>query len=148
MRIGEGLTLYKKDIDFENKIITIEEKENEKLYVKTKQSNRKIPMFYKSYEILLKYKNNNKIFNFTRQPIDDELNRIKKIMNIKELTPKSLRHTFITRMNEKNIPEHILQKWVGHEIGSKMTKMVYTHNDNMVEQEIIKKIDTKFDTIL
>ncbi|MDR2047070.1 MAG: hypothetical protein LBP79_04110 [Clostridiales bacterium] len=38
-----------------------------------------------------------------------------------------LRHTFITRCHEKQIDEILVQKWVGHTIGSTMTKGVYTH---------------------
>lgn len=38
-----------------------------------------------------------------------------------------LRHTFISRCHEKQIDEIIVQRWVGHTIGSSMTKAVYTH---------------------
>ena len=37
-----------------------------------------------------------------------------------------MRSTFITRCQEMNIPEFIIQSWVGHTIGSKVTKSVYT----------------------
>lgn len=47
------------------------------------------------------------------------------------LNPKytihSLRHTFITNCQDSNIPEHIIQNWVGHTIGSNVTKQIYTH---------------------
>jgi integrase len=43
------------------------------------------------------------------------------------ITMHELRHTFITRCHEKQIDEILVQKWVGHTIGSTMTKGVYTH---------------------
>lgn len=57
--------------------------------------------------------------------------KFKKIINKLGLNPKytihSLRHTFITNCQDNRIPEHIIQNWVGHVIGSKVTKSVYTH---------------------
>ena len=37
-----------------------------------------------------------------------------------------MRFTFITRCQEQNIPEFVIQAWCGHQIGSKVTKQVYT----------------------
>ena len=55
-----------------------------------------------------------------------------------DYTIKTLRFTFITKCQEANIPEHIIQKWVGHEIGSQVTKKVYTKVRQQAEVENIK----------
>ena len=54
-----------------------------------------------------------------------------------DYTIKTLRFTFITKCQEANIPEHIIQKWVGHEIGSQVTKKVYTKVRQQAEVENI-----------
>lgn len=37
-----------------------------------------------------------------------------------------MRFAFITRCQEENIPEFIIQAWCGHQIGSNVTKQTYT----------------------
>ena len=60
-----------------------------------------------------------------------------------KITIHELRHTFITRCHEKGIDEMIVQRWVGHQIGSRMTKAVYTHISNDKELEYIEKVNGK-----
>lgn len=71
---------------------------------------------------------------------------LKKVAKIKPLfildifvkiTTHSHRHTFITRAKEKGVAEHVLQTWVGHEIGSKMTSSIYTHIDKTFENKCV-----------
>lgn len=148
MRFSEPKTLYDYNLDFVNRTISIDEKIDKKLYVKTNNSNRTVPMFSNTYKVLIKYKNvKGQIFKIGTNKIYQELEEICKKLKIDNVTPTSLRHTFITRVSEnKSIPEHILQRWVGHTIGSKITKNVYTHNDPIIEEKFIKEFDTNFDT--
>ena len=71
------------------------------------------------------------------------LERLLKENGLPRLTVHELRHTFISRCHEKGVEEMIVQKWVGHQIGSRMTKAVYTHISNDAEQEFIKLLNAK-----
>jgi len=53
------------------------------------------------------------------------------------ITIHELRHTFVTCYHEKGIDEMIVQRRVGHQIGSRMTKAVYTHISNDKELVIV-----------
>lgn len=129
LRKGECLGLTIKDIDFENNTLSINKainRHNQIDTTKNKQSNRVMPLFNKTKEILTKYKNvKGRIFNISYNQIDEHTNIIKKATGIKFST-KYMRYTFITRCSEENIPEFVIQSWVGHKIGSKVTKQVYT----------------------
>lgn len=128
LRIGETLALNYEDI--KNNYITI----NKQLtnngivnYTKNKQSTRTIPLFEKTKQIL-NLNNKGRIFDFTETTANRNLKRIIKNQNIPQnLTTHDLRHTFITNCQNKQIPEYVIQALVGHEIGSKVTKQIYTH---------------------
>ena len=66
-----------------------------------------------------------------------------KNLNLNEkYIPHSLRHTFITKCPEAGVPLHIIQKCVGHTIGSKVRDSVYTHTRELAELENIEKMNT------
>ena len=56
------------------------------------------------------------------------------------MTMHELRHTFVSR-HEKGIDEIIIQKWIGHAKGSRLTKAVYTHIADDAEQLYISKMN-------
>ena len=86
-----------------------------------------IPIFNKTLPILEKWKNKNgRLFNFTYKVAQSNLKSIIK-NKLPDISIHDLRHTFITNCQNLNIPEHVIQSIVGHEIGSKVTKQVYTH---------------------
>lgn len=145
-RRGEVLAITGEDLDFENRTININKAINEFDEVdrtKTEYSDRVVPMFKNSYEILLKYKNiKDRIFNFSYYSIEKRFkNIIKNNFSGKKYTIKSLRHTFITKCQEQGIPLHIIQKWVGHIEGSEITDKVYTHPRDAAENECINIIN-------
>lgn len=132
LRKSEMLALEITDVDFENKNLTI----NKSLDVynrigetKNNSSIRVIPLFDRSIEILKKYQGTEgRIFNFTQKQCQSAF--VKAMSDCKfetKYTIHSLRHTFVTRCQEANVPIHIIQKWVGHVLGSKVTQDVYTH---------------------
>ena len=129
LRKGEILGLTIDNVDFENKTITINKtfnKFNKFDTTKNKQSIRTMPMFEKTLTILNKYKNQtNRIFELTNKQLDLLTNKIKEQMQT-NFKIKDLRSTFITRCQEEKIPEFVIQSWVGHKIGSKITSSVYT----------------------
>lgn len=135
LRKGEMLALTKNDFDLENKTLTINKALNMLNQLddtKNTYSNRVIPLFDRTIEvikpIIQNLKENERLFNISQQTCDKLFRKLKTENNLNEkYTIHSLRHTFITNCQEKNIPLHIIQKWVGHNIGSKVTSSVYTH---------------------
>jgi integrase len=71
------------------------------------------------------------------------LGKLLKQNGLPKRTIHELRHTFITRCHEKGIDEIIVQKWVGHAKGSRMTKAVYTHINDEMEQKSIELLNNK-----
>lgn len=139
LRIGEALGLTYKDIDTDNNKITI----NKQLtpfgvvsYTKNQQSTRVIPLFKKSRTLFdWNGEANERIFNINYRQANYYLHKLTAKSKLPNISIHDLRHTFITNCKIKNIPEHIIQAIVGHEIGSKVTKQVYTHfnlDDNML----------------
>lgn len=132
LRVGEVLAITGNDIDIENKKLIINKSLNEDGSIDTTkniQSNRIMPIFNNTLEILKKYKNKNeeRIFNFGYNIPQKHLKKIISTINIRDISPHDLRHTFITNCKNLNIPEHIIQHWIGHRIGSKITSQIYTH---------------------
>ncbi len=135
LRRGEVLGLTINNIDFENNTLTIEKSYNQQNKfdtTKNKQSMRTMPLFEESKQILLKYKNkpkDSRIFELTTKQHELITKEIKEKTMIKDLKTKDMRTTFITRCTELKIPEQIIQSWVGHKLGSIVTKQNYIkHN--------------------
>lgn len=129
LRKGEVLALTDKDIDFNKNLLTINKainKHNKFDTTKNTFSQRTMPLFSKSKDILLKYRNKQgRIFNISYHRIDDYTKMLNENLSF-TFSIKYMRFTFITRCQEENIPEFIIQSWCGHQIGSKVTKSVYT----------------------
>ena len=105
-----------------------------------------MPLFEKSIELLKQYENTTgRIFNFSPKIQKTTINAINKKLNFHVKT-KDLRSTFITRCQELTIPEFIIQSWVGHRIGSKVTSSVYTKSNKDVDNKYINILNNqKFD---
>lgn len=146
LRRGEMLALTMNDIDFDNKTLTINKslnRENKSDTTKNEYSNRIMPLFDNTINILNKYKNKKgRIFDVIYSKSEKIYNNLIKENFKQKYTIHSLRHTFITRCQEKQIPLHITQKWVGHNIGSCVTTQVYTHSRDIAEAENIIKMNT------
>ena len=143
LRKGEALALTIDDFDFTNKKLNIDKSiniNNEIDTTKNTYSVRSIPLFDNTIKLMQKYKNEQgQIFKYTYKQASRIFEKfIKKYFNGKKYTIHSLRHTFITRCQEQNIPIHIIQKWVGHSKGSIVTSAVYTHTREKAENEFTK----------
>ena len=69
-----------------------------------------------------------RLFKISQNSLREKFDRIIKELQLPEtLRISDLRHTFVSKCQSQNIPEHIIQGWVGHTIGSKVTKRTYTH---------------------
>lgn len=144
LRKGEMLALKGEDIDLVNNTLSINESidfENKVSDTKNSSSKRIMPIFEKSKQILSKYADvKGRIFPFSVQKAERLFQNYS--INFKtRYTIHSLRHTFITKCQEAEIPLYIIQKWVGHVKGSSVTASVYTHIRSSAEAENISKIN-------
>ena len=150
MRRGEILALTNNDIDFEQKTININKSlQSNGKFGKTKNnSDRIVPIFENTYKILENYKNKQgRLFEYSYKQAGKLFEDIEQTYFAgKKYTPKTLRYTFITKCQEWNIPEHIIQKWVGHKKGSKVTRQVYTRIRTSAEIENIELYNKKLNS--
>jgi integrase len=152
LRKGEMLALRPNDFDFVNNTLRIDESYDHRfpddLLTKNATSNRIMPMFDTVRQVLLKYRSAEptmRIYeSIGRTSLFKRLERIyKQNPDLPQLTVHELRHTFISRCHENGIDEMIVQKWVGHAIGSRMTKAVYTHIADDQERKYIETMNGK-----
>lgn len=146
LRRGECLALTYKDFDIKNKTLSITKSINEKTKqtnVKNKHSIRTMPLFKNTIELIKGFnlKSSERIFNVSTKPLHENFKKILKEIKIRDFKIHELRHTFITRCKERDIPEFIIQKWVGHEIGSKVTSKTYTHLNEDTNLLYYNKLD-------
>ena len=147
LRKSETFNIYISDVNFEEELLTISQKDNKQFRLKTKGSARTIPLFANTKNILKKYINKQgAIFTHSQVQIYEEFKNICKVAKIENATIHTLRHTFITRCIENNTPLKIVQTWAGHTT-SKMTNDVYTHINNEFQTKCKQEIDTLFDTL-
>ena len=151
IRKGEMLALRPNDFDFKQNTLRIDESYDinypDDLETKNAASKRTMPMFDITRQLLLKYKDHEptqRIYqDFNGATLGTWLTKLLKKNELPRLTLHELRHTFITRCHEKGIDELIIQKWVGHAKGSRMTKAVYTHINDETELKSIELLNKK-----
>ena len=155
IRLGELCALTWDDIDFENKVISIN-KSVERLYeknakktllqivkTKTPNSNRKIPLSTKLYDLLLDYigkPEDHIISGFKHAFIDPRSIQyaFEKIIcncNIKKIKFHSLRHTFATRCIEAGMDVKTLSELLGHSsVNITLNTYIHSSMDHKREQ--------------
>ena len=148
LRKGECRALKVNDVDFENMTLRIDESFNQhttRTDTKNQQSNRIMPLFDRTKELLerlVKSKGKNDVIvSIGINRIDKALNQIVESAGIKHISTHILRHTFITRCQESNIPLFVLQSWVGHEKGSVVTTKIYTHLNLETNKKYVDEIN-------
>ena len=95
-------------------------------------------------QVLQKYGNeepDKMVYKMSDTVLYKRLAKLLKQSDLPKFTIHELRHTFISRCHEKGIDEIVVQKWVGHAIGSAMTKAVYTHIASDTEKSYIAKMN-------
>ncbi|MBQ7308268.1 MAG: site-specific integrase [Clostridia bacterium] len=140
-RIGEALALEYEDIDFVNNKIIIN-KTNYKEHIgtpKTKKSNRVIPLFERTRE-LLNIKDNGRIFKINYNTAFKRFKEITREHNLKDITFHTLRHCFVSQCNELGINQKQISEWVGHS-SMKITDQVYTHINKDFEEKQVEKLN-------
>ncbi|MCL2570332.1 MAG: site-specific integrase [Firmicutes bacterium] len=150
IRKGEMLALRPNDLCFVKNTLRIDESYDEQnpndLLTKNQDSNRTMPMFELTRQVLLKYEHyepTQRIYTKSSAQLSKLLGELLEKNDLPRLTIHELRHTFISRCHEKKIDEIIVQKWVGHAIGSRMTKAVYTHVSSEAELNFIETMNKK-----
>jgi len=171
LRLGELLALTWKDIDLVNgfinvnkNIVVVEDRDNEtdnktKLLVqdttKTKSGKRKIPLIARSLQLLnelkLKQQANSDIVFCSEKgthvfPRNFE-RTFSKVINkagIDKCNVHTMRHTFATRLFEKDVSVKTVSKLLGHSSVS-FTLNFYIHVLPTTKAEAIKVLDTLYD---
>ena len=151
LRKGEMLALRPNDLCFDKNTLRVDESYDEAhpndLETKNNDSKRTMPMFTLTREILLRHKDKEPTERIYKDYRSHTLNkRLEKICSengLPRITIHELRHTFITRCNDKGIDEIVTQKWVGHAKGSRMTKAIYTHVTDDTELKYLAIFDGK-----
>lgn len=169
-RIGEVLAITKDCINLKENTLTIDKTitrdyndkvilgEHTKTYVRktaTDKGKRTIPISVKVRKILEKYIKN-KITNIyglifwdyddNKFITDGEINCYLKRLNTKYnitdgIHTHVLRHTYVTRCQEKGMPLIVIQALVGHVEGSSLTNDTYTHVSlDFMKDEINKTV--------
>ena len=136
LRKSEVLGIMKEDINLTKNTLDINKTFNDRGQfdtTKNTSSNRIMPLFKPTIELLKNININTKdrIFNISNAKMQSDFTKIIEDIGLNpKYTIHSLRHTFITNCQDSGITEHIIQNWVGHTIGSNVTKQVYTHIQN------------------
>ena len=107
------------DFDFDNNVLRISksESDNDDMETKNTYSDRTMPLFPETQELVKEYlanHNEKRPFYHTKNYISKVLNEILDKLNISDITMHSLRHTFITRCQEKNVQLYIIQMKTPH----------------------------------
>lgn len=149
LRLGEALALTGKDVDVQNMTLTVNKSLNGDYKIsapKTETSNRTMPLFKRSVEILPKVKSDQLLFDITtRKYYQKQMHVICEELGLENVSVHTLRHTFATRCSEAGVPPKVVQHWLGHST-LEMTMNIYTHVNAEEEQKQAHKFDTYFDT--
>ena len=136
-RLGEVLNLEWSDIDYENMVVKVRNKED---WTTKTGKIRYIPIsdgldiLLKSMEntggyLFHKYKSNQKLF---RQVIQEKFRHYRKIAGISEkLTYHCLRHTFITNLVNSNVHINYIKELAGHSKLETTLRYIHVSTDNL-----------------
>lgn len=149
LRLGEALALTGEDVDIEKMTLTVNKSLNGDCQIsapKTETSNRTMPLFKRSLDVIPKVECDQLLFNITtRKYYQKQMHMICEKLGLENVSVHTLRHTFATRCSEAGVPPKVVQQWLGHTT-LEMTMNVYTHVNAEEEKKQARKFDTYFDT--
>ena len=162
LRVGEVLGLEWAHIDFENKVINLQQSLTQgKIKKSSRQKNhrREVHLMPEALNLLQAYgtKRQNERWVFVSKkntPHFDNANIVNRHVKplfqkigIEYKTVKATRKSYVSMMYDSNIPESYIQANIGHVIGSAVTKKFYyksIHNNSeiatLASQELDKKL--------
>lgn len=149
VRRNEALAIQPTDINFKKNYIHITKQFNTSktklVQLKTKSSERYVPIFPALKKELLKLDfEKDFLFDFKPDFVSRRFKAIVTNLNIDGVDVHSLRHTFTYQCEIKNIPDEIIQRWLGH--SKQTTTQIYKHRAEKDEIEIIQCLIKEFDT--
>jgi integrase len=110
MRLGEALAIETRDVDFENKLITI--------WINKTDKPRSIPMTDRAYKILqARAKEGPRLFPIPQASVHkvwDWIRRNMAMKNDKQFVLHTLRHTFASRMVQAGVDLYSVKELLGH----------------------------------
>lgn len=163
LRIGELLALKWTDIDFQNKIMSVNTTScdisfGKKMYhiedtPKSESSLREIPLTNETLSLLKglkEYQKNNSQYVVSRstgkqiktRAYQDSFSRLLKRLNIRHYGFHSLRHTFATRCYKLGMDIKTLSELLGHSSPA-VTLKIYVHTDIETKRFALSKIAKK-----
>ena len=156
MRIGEALALQVKDIDFNNKTITINKTAcyiGSKCYInppKTPKSNRTITISNRLVNILDNFikslygvNNDTYVFNISRNYIDKRLRKYIKSVGVAPISLHGFRHSHASLLIELGFAPTAIADRLGHE-NVTTTLNTYSHMFPSKQSEIADRLDKLF----
>lgn len=141
LRIEELLTLKKDNVNLKERCIYVTKS-------KTEAGLREVPIAEKIIPILKKCINENEIYLFQNLENANKIAYITALKKIKKTTlellgvehkPHDTRHTIVSILTKKDVPQYIIQKIVGHKDGS-VTRDVYTHVSLKEKLDAVNKL--------
>ncbi|MDY7397025.1 tyrosine-type recombinase/integrase, partial [Aureibaculum sp. 2210JD6-5] len=148
MRVSETISLQLKNFDFKQRTVRIKS-----LKKKEKEKSRTIPLSYRLYIVLGEYLNlsklelkphvylfpsNSKLGHIRRETVWKMVKRITAKLNMDEVHPHTLRHTFATHHLAAGTSLEEIKEMLGHE--SYDTTLIYTNISTKKLQERINQV--------
>ncbi len=155
MRQGELYALTLKDIDFNNRIISISKSlsvlSNGEILIskpKTETSERtvEIPKFLNDNikefidRHIGSFKQNERIFNTTKSNLSRKINRISEKANLKKIRVHDLRHSHASMLIDLGFPPIMVKERLGHQ-NIETTLETYSHLYKSKNKELMDKLE-------
>ena len=153
LRVSEAIRIKLSDFDFKKRILTVSS-----LKKRSKTKYRQIPLSQRLFFCLSDYiqslrnvQPDSWLFpspsddkkHITRFAVNKYLSRLKNKINITNLHPHALRHTFATGLVAENVPINEVADLLGHE--KLDTTRIYTHIPNERMKQSVQRFSSGYD---